>query len=87
MLGSNHAAQKGPATEHVKPIRVHVFYPSMNHRSWWVLLPGATKALFESEGAAVDFAFTRARELSGHGRPVEVLQEKISGSWMSVRVS
>ncbi|SKC04034.1 hypothetical protein [Luteibacter sp. 22Crub2.1] len=87
MLGSSYAAHKGPVTEHVKPIRVYVFYPSMNHRSWWVLLPGSAKELFGSEGAAVDFAFTRARELSGHGRPVEVLQEKISGSWMSVRVS
>ena len=87
MLGSTQATVTAAATEHVKPLRVYVFYPSINHRAWWVLLPGSAKQSFDSEGAAIEFAVTRARALRGHGRPVEVLQEKISGSWMAVRVS
>lgn len=71
-------------TETLKTLRVFVFYPSTNHPDWWVLLPGAEQLTFPSEGAAVEFALGRARDLRGSGRAVEVMQEKITGTWMRV---
>ncbi|MGF6712793.1 hypothetical protein QFZ41_003757 [Luteibacter sp. W1I16] len=71
-------------SETLKTLRVFVFYPSINHRNWWVLLPGAAQETFASEGAAVQFALERARDLRGSGRAVEVVQEKITGTWMRV---
>lgn len=76
--------RKRLVNETLKTLRVFVFYPSINHRDWWVLLPGAGQQTFASEGAAVQFALERARDLRGSGRAVEVLQEKITGTWMRV---
>ncbi|PTR33177.1 hypothetical protein [Luteibacter sp. dw_328] len=68
----------------VRPLRVFVFYPSMNLHTWTVLLPGATKHVFQTEGTAVEFALTRASAMKGKGRAVEVLRERVSGGWVLV---
>ena len=76
--------RKRVANESLRTLRVYVFYPSTNHRDWWVLLPGSEQQTFASEGAAVEFALERAKDLRGSGRAVEVVQEKITGTWMRV---
>jgi hypothetical protein len=68
----------------VRPLRVFVFYPPMNHRTWTVLLPGAEKHVFQTEGTAVEFALTRASAMKGKGRAVEVLRERVSGGWVPI---
>ena len=78
--------RKRTVNESPRTVRVFVFYPSINHRDWWVLLPGSEQQTFLSEGAAVEFALGRARSMRGSGRAVEVLQEKITGTWMRVDV-
>lgn len=77
--------RKRAANETLRTVRVFVFYPSINHRDWWVLLPGSEQQTFASEGAAVEFALNRAKSLRGSGRAVEVLQEKITGTWMRLQ--
>jgi hypothetical protein len=66
----------------LRVVRIFVFYPSANHPDFWVLLPGAGQRTFLSEGAAVEFALGYAKSLRGSGRAVEVVQEKITGTWM-----
>ena len=67
-----------------RPLRIFVFFPSVADRTWTVLLPGAHKHLFRTEGLAVEFALTRAVALKGRGRAVQVLKERMSGSWIPV---
>jgi hypothetical protein len=76
--------RKREFNDSLRVLRVFVFYPSPNHPDWWVLSPGAVQQTFASEGAAVEFALGRANSLRGSGRPVEVVQEKITGTWMRV---
>jgi hypothetical protein len=68
-------------TDDGRPLRVFIFYPPINDRTWTVLLPGSGRHAFPTEGAAVEFALTRATALKGRGRRVEVLTERVSGSW------
>jgi hypothetical protein len=67
-----------------RPLRIFVFFPPINERTWTVLLPGAHKHLFRTEGLAVEFALNQAVALKGKGRAVQVLKERISGSWIPV---
>jgi hypothetical protein len=64
--------------------QVFVFYPGLNSRMWWVLAPDAAKRGFTSESLALAFARARAVFLGEQGHPLDVLQERISGSWFRV---
>lgn len=64
--------------------QVLVFYPGLNSRMWWVLAPDAAKCSFASETLALAFARGRAECLGELGHPLDVLQERISGSWFRV---
>src|ERR1700754_530918 len=46
--------RKRGVNDSLKVLRVFVFYPSVKHRDWWVLSPGAEQHTFASEGAAVE---------------------------------
>jgi hypothetical protein len=64
--------------------QIFVFYPGLNSRRWWVLAPDAAKRGFASESLALAFARAHAAFLGEQGRPLEVLQEQMSGSWVRV---
>jgi hypothetical protein len=68
----------------VRSIKIFIFAPSLKHPHWWVLLPGAEQLNCPSENAAVAFALEKARPLRQSGRPVEILQERMTGTWMRV---
>lgn len=68
-----------------RPLRIFVFFPHTTEHTWTVLLPGAHKHLFRTEGLAVEFALHRAVALKGRGRAVQVLKERISGSWTPIQ--
>ena len=63
----------------VRPLRVFVFYPSMNLRTWTVLLPGATKHVFQTEGTAVEWGRVVA-EAERHGQKLSVLDSQIEAT-------
>lgn len=72
---------KGP----VRSLKIFIFAPSGKHPHWWVLLPGAEQIVCPSERVAVAVALEKAKPLRRSGRPIDVLLERMTGTWMPVQ--
>jgi|GEM_PF-3334129 len=68
--------------------RIYIMLPGATSRFWRVLPPGQKAFIeFPSEGAAVQFAMTRANESRRNDeRLVDVFKETASGGWVTLPV-